>query len=165
MKEDNLKKYINQKERIGGFIYVTLLFCVGMGLCAWLLLSKGDNAGVFKQKDRVVEKMDRQKDFRKMQEKYVPICDSLTIRIEKLDPGINAVYEENDLKFIINDLKLQYEKNPWDKSNKAFYHIGELYEIWLADKKQLWSKKQNIRYFKQNIEECQLGIERRRNRL
>lgn len=156
MKENDLKKYINDKERIGGFIYVVLLFTIGMVMCAWLLLGRGDNAGVFKQKAHVVEKMDRQKDFRKMQEKYVPVCDSLIQRIEKLDPGINAVYEENDLKFMINDLKSQYEKNPWDKRHKAFLHIAELCEIWMADRKQLWSKKENIRNFKQNIEECQL---------
>lgn len=160
MKENNLKKYINRKERLGGLIYVALLFIMGMGICAWLLLAGSDRSKIFSQKDLIVEKIDRQRDFRKAQEKCIPLCDSLAMRIEKFNPGINAVYEENDIKFIINEMKQQYERNPWDKRYKAFYHLAGIYEIWFLDKRQLWSKRENILYFKKNIEECELGVER-----
>jgi hypothetical protein len=79
--------------------------------------------------------------------------------------GINAIYEDNDIRHIISQIKQQYEKNPWDKRYKIFYHMGSVYEMWFADKKQLWSKRENIEFFQRNLEDCEIGLARRREEL
>ena len=33
--------------------------------------------------------------------------------------------------------------------------------LWLSDKKQLWSIEQNIRLFKANLEECEIGLQKK----
>ena len=158
----NGDKHINRRERIGGLIYVLVLFAIGVVLCSWLIFSKTDTSRVFTQKNHVIAKMDRQKEFRFTQEKYVATCDSLMLRIERFDPSIKALYEENDIKYIINDIKAVYDKNPWDKRYKAFYHMASTYDMYFTDKKTLWSKQTNVTNFKQNLEECELGLQKKK---
>mgnify|MGYP000279073246 FL=1 len=40
-------------------------------------------------------------------------------------------------------------------------HIADFYAMWLSDKKQLWSIEQNIRLFKANLEECEIGLRKK----
>lgn len=158
--QENQKKRINLKERIGGAVYVLLLFGAGVGICSWYLLSRYNTSRIFVEKKMVIAKMKRQSDFRNTQADFRGLCDSLVLRIENFNSGINASYEENDIKFIINELRAQYEQNPWDKRYKAFYHVAGLYEMWFTDKKELWSKYANISAFRQNLEECEIGLQK-----
>ena len=40
-------------------------------------------------------------------------------------------------------------------------HIADFYDMWLSDKKQLWSIQQNIITFKANLEECEIGLQKK----
>lgn len=116
-------------------------------------------------KNIIVKKYERQQAFRKQQEDYRAACDSLYLRIEQFEPGVNASFEENDIKFLINDLKNVYEQNAWDKRYKVFFHIASYYEMWFADKKILWSKKSNIHTFSNNLELCEMGLTKKEEKL
>ena len=70
-------------------------------------------------------------------------------------------YEEDDIHYLINNLRNTYERNSWDKRYKLFMHIADFYAMWLSDKKQLWSIEQNIRLFKANLEECEIGLRKK----
>lgn len=72
-----------------------------------------------------------------------------------------AQYEEDDIHYLINNLRNTYERNSWDKRYKLFMHIADFYAMWLSDKKQLWSIEQNIRLFKANLEECEIGLRKK----
>lgn len=157
MENTNKHKYINLQERVGGFIYIMLLFCIGVGLCSWSLLSHNDTSSIFLHKSTFISKMGRQSEFRRIQERYVSVADSLFNRIGRYNTGINAIYEDNDIKYIINDLIQQYEKNTWDKRYQLFYNLGNIYEMWFTDKKILQSKKENVEFLRQNLEECESG--------
>ena len=52
----------------------------------------------------VIKKMERQKEFQNIQSVQIVSADTLFSRIEQFEPGVNASYEENDIKFLINDL-------------------------------------------------------------
>jgi hypothetical protein len=37
--------------------------------------------------------------------------------------------------------------------------------MWFADKKELWSNQQNIILFRKNLEECQIGLQKKTDQL
>lgn len=165
MKTKDTKKNVNRRERIGGLIYVLLFFGIGMGLCVWLLLSSNNMTHIFTRKDHVQLKMERQQTFRRAQEHNGMVCDILTEKISAYDPGVNAVYEKNDIEYIINELKKQYEDNKHDKRYVAFLHLGDFYQMWFNDKQHLWSLEANLNYLKQNLDDCELGLEKKKEEL
>lgn len=105
--------------------------------------------------------MNRIKDFQQEQaESQLPV-DSLFRKIETFEPGVYAQYEEDDIHYLINNLRNTYERNSWDKRYKLFMHIADFYAMWLSDRKQLWSIGQNISLFKANLEECEIGLQKK----
>lgn len=156
---------MNQKEKIMGFIYVFLLFLLITFICCFLLFYNNSGFRVFSQKNFVIQKMDRVRQFQSDQSDAMLMIDSLQTKIARYNPAVHAVYEENDILFMINDLKAVYEKQAWDTRYKPFLHLSEFYMMWFADKKDLWSKNENIKKFKQNLEECEIGLNSKKNEL
>ena len=161
----NRKMYISRNERIGGVIYVLLFFIMGVGLCSWLLVSQNDIGHVFSRKDAVNAKMKRQQDFRREQENSMESCNIIVERIYTYNPGINAVYEKNDIQLIINEFRKNYEYHRMDKRYMAYLHLSDFYQVLFNDKQYLWSLRSNLQYVKNNLEECELGLRRRREEL
>lgn len=156
---------MNQKEKIIGFIYVFLLFMVTTAICCVLLFYYNSDFKVFSQKDFAIVKMDRIREYQDAQSTVITSVDSLYNKINRFNPNINAVYEENEIRFMINDLKNVYEKNSWDIRYKSFLHVSNFYDMWFTDKKELWSKRDNISRFKKNLEECEIGLSSKKNEL
>ncbi|HCC53252.1 MAG TPA: hypothetical protein DEQ30_15405 [Porphyromonadaceae bacterium] len=156
---------MNQKEKVMGFIYVFLLFASVTAICCLLLFYYNSDYKVFAQKDFAIYKMDRIREHQEAQSKVSVVVDSLYNKINHYNPGVQAVYEENDIKFMINTLKNVYEEKAWDVRYKSFYHIAEFYSMWFIDKKDLWGKQENIRKFKKNLEECEVGLLKNKNDL
>lgn len=149
---------MNQKEKVMGFIYVFLLFTSVTTICCLLLFYYNSDFKGFSQKNFAIYKMDRIREYQEAQTKASVMVDSLYNKIGNYNPSIQAVYEENDIKFMINTLKNIYEERAWDVRYKSFYHISEFYEMWFIDKKDLWGKQENIRKFRKNLEECEVGL-------
>lgn len=157
-------KNIRRRDKVSAVVSILLIFGVCTALCLFFFL-KGSKFEMSSHKMLIVKKYDRQQAFQKQQADYLNACDSLFLRIEHFEPGVNASFEENDIKFLINDLKGVYEQNAWDKRYKVFYHIASYYEMWFADKKILWSKKTNIQTFSQNLELCEMGLTKKEEEL
>lgn len=155
------KKTMNQREKTMGHIYVFLFFSVTTIVCILLIFLWNTDFKAFEQKDFVVIKMNRIKDFQQDQNSYRILVDSLYSRINNFQPGIHAKYEEDDIKYLINNLRNVYEHNSWDTRYKVFTHIASFYDMWFTDKKQLWSIRQNIQLFKSNLEECEIGLQKK----
>ena len=134
-------KTVSERERFIGFVYVLTLFIVITGACGFILFKYAGTRHIFSNKIMVIKKMERQKEFQNIQSVQIVSADTLFSRIEQFEPGVNASYEENDIKFLINDLAKQWERNSFDKRNKMFWHLASVYEMWFADKKELWSKQ------------------------
>lgn len=165
MDTNRTNKTVNRRERIGGLVYVVLFFCLGVGLSGWLLLSNNDLARLFSRKDLVEIKMRRQQEFRLAQEEGVKTGNDLIVRINQYDPGVNAIYEKSDIQLQIAELRRQYEANKDDRRYFIFYQMSEFYQMWFNDKQYLWSLGQNLNNIKQNLEECELGLDAKKNEL
>lgn len=161
MKTSSQKKNISDRERLIGYLYVMLLFLLVCVICGYSLVSQDNYNHLFAGKSVIVRKMERLKDFRRIQSENVAVVDSLFNRINEFSPGINASYEENDIRFLINDLSLLWEQNSRDQRYKVFMHLSAFYEIWLADKKELWSHQENLTTFRKNLEECEIGLQKK----
>ena len=158
-------KAVNRRERIGGFIYVLLFFIFGVGFGTWLLMSNNDLGRVFARKDLVEVKMRRQQEFRTAQEEGIKIGQLLVGKIAAYDPGVNALYEKSDIQLHIAELRRQYERNKADQRYFVFHQIGDFYQMWFNDRQYLWSLEQNLSSIKQNLEECELGLEAKKEEL
>lgn len=156
---------MNQKERIMGFFYVFILFLTITGICCFLFFYYSSDFKLFSQKQFVIQKMERVRQFQTDQASAIVIIDSLYNKIDRYDPAIHAVYEENDIRFMLNDLKAVYEKQAWDTRYKPFLHISEFYNMWFSDKKDLWSRRENVVKFRQNLEECEVGLNNKKTDL
>lgn len=157
-------KNIRRRDRISALVSVLLIF----GICTSLCLSFFFAGNVGKwgtNKLLIIKKSERQQQFSKEQADYQASADSLFRRIERFNPGVNASFEENDIKFLINDLKNIHERHAWDKRYKVFYHMGAFCEMWFADKKILWSRKANIRNFSRKLEQCEMGLTKKEDEL
>jgi len=154
---------INQKERIMGFGYVMILFLSITLLCCLLLFLFNSSYGLFKQKDVIISKMERVKTFQDDQKKSMDIINILHSSINNYNPGVNAVYEEDNIKYLINELKNIYTKNKLDTRYKTFDHTANFYYMWYTDRKTLWSKDLNIQRFAKDLQECELGLQNKRD--
>ena len=150
---------INQREKTIGFAYGLLLFLAVSSCGCMIIFWTNSDFDTTRQKDMVLVKVEKIRKFQELQKENKPIVDSLYNRISKLTPGINAQYEEEDIKYLLNDLKNTYQNNGWDNRYKVFMHVADFYQMWLTDRKELWSKRENISTFKKNLEECEIGLE------
>ena len=140
---DNNRKTMNKREIFMGHAYVFLFFFLTTVACCLVIFMWNSDFKMFEQKEFVKIKMNRIKDFQQEQ------------------AGVYAQYEEDDIHYLINNLRNTYERNSWDKRYKLFMHIADFYAMWLSDRKQLWSIGQNISLFKANLEECEIGLQKK----
>lgn len=164
MTQKTLKATRNKRERIIGFIYLNLLFGVATFICCWSLFYYTGTQNATR-KEFVIAKMDRIQAFQGRQEDQMLIVDSIFSKIKSFNPSVNASYEENDIKFYLNEIKRLYEDNSYDGRYKIFLQVSNFYNMWFADKKELWSNQQNIILFRKNLEECQIGLQKKTDQL
>lgn len=147
------------------FFYVLILFVATTTVCCILLFRYNTNFTVFSRKDFVMIKMERIRKFQHVQDEQSIALDSLKGKILSFNPGVIAMYEESEIKYLINEIKEVYEKAPMDNRYKTFLHVAVFYETWFTDKKELWSKRENISNFKRNLEECEIGLQNKKEDL
>lgn len=158
---DNNRKPLNKRETLMGHTYVFLFFILTTVICCTAIFMWNTDFRMFEQKEFVKIKMNRIRDFQQQQLDYQMQVDSLFRKIEKFESGVYAQYEEDDIHYLINTLRNEYERNSWDKRYKLFLHMADFYDMWMADKKHLWSILQNIQAFKANLEECEIGLQKK----
>ena len=163
----NTHKYhtSNKREKNIAFFYVLILFVISTTVCCVLLFRYNTNFTAFSRKDFVMIKMERIRSFQHVQNRQAVALDSLKGKILSFNPGVFAMYEESDIKYLINEIKEVYEKSALDNRYKMFLHIAVFYETWFTDKKELWSKRENITSFKRNLEQCEIGLQNKKEDL
>lgn len=152
---------VNNREKRIYLFYLIVLFILTTAGVSWFLFKDYDFR-VFAQKDYVITKMERVREFQMAQQHNKLLMDSLYMKIKDFDPSLNAVYVENDIKFMINDMHIVYEKNNLDSRYKAFQHVSDFFKMFYEDKKILWHIRQDIAYFQKQLEECEAGLEKKK---
>jgi beta-galactosidase beta subunit len=154
---------MNQKEKIMGFSYVFILFAAITTVCCLLLFLHNAHFSTLKQKAMIIDKIERVSEYQAVQKKAASTIDLLYEKINNYDPGVKAIYDEDNIKFLVNDLRGVYEKHALDTRYKSFLHVADFYYMWYADKKTLWSIKSNTLLFTKYLEECELGLSNKKD--
>jgi hypothetical protein len=149
---------MTQKEKVMGFAYVVILFLLISVVCCMTIFLYNSNFGSIERKEYFVGKMKRIGEYRNDQKQYTATIDLLYKKINEHNPGVLAIYEEDNIKFLLNDLRDMYEHKSIDTRYRSFLHIADFYYIWYADKRTLWTLNNNIDIFTKNLEECELGL-------
>lgn len=155
----------NQHEKARAFVYVCLLFAFTTAICCILLVHYQGSDDNKSRKTFAISKMERIRSYQAIQGKQITVIDSLYNQIRQFNPEVNASYEESDIKFYLNDLKALYNKNSHDGRYKIFLQVSNFYGMWFDDKKELWSKQKNIKSFKKNLEDCEIGLQKKLDEL
>lgn len=162
----NIKKSTqNRREKVIGFIYVSLMFIVTTVICCMCMFYYKSDDKDISRKEFAISKMKRIRSFQQKQSEEIIIIDSIYSKIAAFNPGLNASYEENDIKYYLNDLKRIYEKNSYDGRYKIFQQTSSFYSKWFDDRKELWSKQQNITNFRKKLEQCEIGLLKKKDEL
>lgn len=151
----------NRREKVIAFVYVCLFFIITTTICCVLLVYYQSSGNIESQKTFAIAKMDRIRGYQAVQSRQLVVVDSLYNQIRDFNPEINASYEESDIKFYLNDIKNIYNRNAHDGRYKIFLQISNFYGMWFDDKKELWSKQKNIIAFKKNLEDCEIGLQKK----
>lgn len=159
------KQTSNQKERVMGYLHISLLFILITGICCFCIFYYNSQTKKVSQKEFVISKMDRIRAFQTLQSEEIIIVDSIYSKIKNFNPAISASYEESDIKFYLNEVKGIYAKNPYDTRYKVFAQVSNFYNLWFADKKEIWTKRQNIAVFSKNLENCEIGLQKKKDEL
>jgi len=165
MNSNKKKNTANRREQITGFVYVSLMFIFTVAICCVCMFYYRSDDKSNTRKEFAISKMDRIRSFQQIQNEEMVIIDSIYNKISQFNPGINASYEENDIKYYLNDLKRIYEKNSHDGRYKIFQQTSAFYSRWFDDRKELWSKQQNISNFRKNLEQCEIGLQKKKDEL
>ena len=152
--------YVNQREKRIAMVYVSVCFIVLFSITCFFFLKNNSSSRVFGRKEKLVTRMERIENFRELQTMAALQCDTLYNGIKKFKPNVYASYEENDIRYELNDLKGIYLKNSWDRRYKMFEQISTLYDMWLTDRKELWCQKENLRDFTINLQDCEMGLQK-----
>ena len=152
-----------QREKVMGFAYVLILFITITAICCMAIFLYNSKFGSIERKDFFVSKMKRIDEYRRDQKRYSPTIDLLHNKIADHNPGVRAVYEEDNIKFLISELKDMYDRNSLDTRYRSFQHVADFYYMWYADKRTLWTLKSNIEVFTKNLEECELGLSNKKD--
>jgi hypothetical protein len=102
--------------------------------------------------------MERVREYQKEQKRTMETINLLHDKIALFDPAVNAVYEEDNIKYMVNELRIIHDNHPLDSRYKSFLHIANFYYMWYVDKKSLWGIQENIARFTKDLEECELGL-------
>ncbi|MDR2474397.1 MAG: type VI secretion system transmembrane protein TssO [Bacteroidales bacterium] len=162
---ENNKTTRNRREHITGFIYVTLLFVIATAVCCICISHYSGNRKSVARKEFAIAKMGRIHQFQSVQGEQMTVIDSIYNKIKAFNPEVQASYEENDIKYYLNEIKSLQTQYGYDKRYKVFYQVAGFYNMWFADRKELWSKTQNINSFRKNLEDCEIGLQKKKEEL
>lgn len=163
--DNRVKDTRNRRERIFSFLYVWTLFFATTLIACLCLVYYTDTGATQTQKAFAIAKMERIRRFQSAQNEQMFIVDSIYNKIRDFNPGVKAGYEESDIKYYLSEFKSLYEKNKLDSRYKIFLQVSDFYSAWFADRKELWSKQQNIVMLGKNLEDCGIGLQKKKDEL
>jgi len=83
--------------------------------------------------------------------------DSTFKQITDFDPTVNAVFLTNDIKYSLNAIRTNYDRNAFNPHYKIFLHTALLYEVLLFNRRELKGNTADLEGLKKSLEDCKLS--------
>lgn len=140
------------------------LFFIGIFLFTATLLSfglfhdYGDGRMVSKQD--LADKLSQNAEFEETVKDQRATVDSTYKQIIRFDPGVQAVFLENDIKNSLNSIKSNYERRASDLRYKTFLQASQLYNDFFYDRRELKGNNNDMEILNNSLKDCKLSIDR-----
>lgn len=105
----------------------------------------------------LAEKIKQEQNYFSQQRQYLTVLDSVHHTISAYHSDVTAVFIEADIEEQIRQVRRVYRVNDSLMIFKGFDQAANFYQMMYRDKKVLASKKDNIKLFVKQLEDCRLG--------
>lgn len=144
------------KERREQFLFFIGIFLFTSALLSFgLFHDYGDKRIVYK-KD-LADKLAQDADFESTVTEQRATVDSTYKQIMKFDPGVQAVFLENDIKNSLTSIKSIYERKAYDQRYKVFLQGSQLYSDLFYNRRELKGNNIDIERLGKSLEDCKLS--------
>lgn len=134
---------------IGIFLFTTALLSYG------LFHDYGD--GRLVSKADLAEKLSQNADFESTVTEQRATIDTTYKQIIRFDPGVQAVFLENDIKNSLGSIKSNYDRKAYDLRYKTFLQTSQLYSDLFYDRRELKGNIADLNGIKKLLEDCNLS--------
>lgn len=156
---------LSRKEKHYQFVYLILMLIAAMVLLSIIFL-KGFESPFSSADVTSLQTLEQKSKFDNQQKVVQKLLDSTFTKITKLTDEVPQPFEENEIKYGINDIQNSFENaNVNDLRKQAYPQIAQFYKMYFDDKKRISKITENIKNFEKQFEDCSIGFKEKKQNL
>ena len=144
------------KERREHFLFFIGVFLFTSALLGFGIFHDFGRGRVVSKQD-LAEKIAQDEEFESTVKEQRPTVDTTYQQIIKFDPGVQAVFLENDIKNSLASIKSVYQRKASDQRYKTFIQASQLYNDLFYDRRELKGNGKDIERLSKSLEDCKLS--------
>ncbi|MCX2478061.1 type VI secretion system transmembrane protein TssO [Pedobacter sp. MC2016-15] len=134
---------------IGIFFFSTILFSI--------VLFHDFGAERTVSSAELTEKLQQDKDFESTVREQRATVDTTYKQIIRFDPGVQAVFLENDIRNELASIKSAYQRRASDQRYKTFLQASQLYSSMFYNRRELKGNSKDLERLSKSLEDCKLS--------
>ncbi|MET4139638.1 type VI secretion system transmembrane protein TssO [Pedobacter sp. UYP1] len=144
------------KERRDQFLFFIGIFLFTTALLSFGLFYDYGNGRVVSKQD-LADKLEQNAEFEATVKEQRATIDTTYKDIMTFDPGVQAVFLENDIKNSMASIKSNYERKAYDVRYKTFLQASQLYSDLFYNRRELKGNNRDIEKLSKSLEDCKLS--------
>lgn len=147
---------LSTKERREYFLFFLALTVFSTALLSFgIFHNYGDERVVSKQE--LAEKLLQDEIFEADIREQRPTIDTSYKQIVRFDPGVQAVFLENDINNTLGSIQSIYQRKAYDPRYKTFNQISQLYHAFFYNRRELKGNNSDVEKMGKSLEDCNLS--------
>lgn len=144
------------KERRDQFLFFIGIFLFTTALLSFGLFYDYDQGRVVSKQD-LADKLEQNAEFEATVKEQRATIDTTYKDIMTFDPGVQAVFLENDIKNSMASIKSNYERKAYDLRYKSFLQASQLYSDLFYNRRELKGNNKDTDRLSKSLEDCKLS--------
>ncbi|KIO76411.1 hypothetical protein TH53_15190 [Pedobacter lusitanus] len=144
------------KERRDQFLFFIGIFLFTTALLSFGLFYDYGNGRVVSKQD-LADKLEQNAEFEATVKEQRATIDTTYKDIITFDPGVQAVFLENDIKNSMASIKSNYERKAYDLRYKTFLQASQLYSDLFYNRRELKGNNKDTDRLNKSLEDCKLS--------
>ncbi|WP_292009651.1 type VI secretion system transmembrane protein TssO [Chryseobacterium sp.] len=156
---------LSKKEKHYQFFYLLLMLLTSLLLLGIIFLKAFESP--FSTSDMLaIQTLEQKSKFDQQQKIVQPLLDSTFNQISKLTDEVPQPFEENNIRYGINDIANSFENaNVNDLRKEGYPQVAQFYKMYFDDKKIISKKSENIKVFEKQFQDCSIGFKEKKDQL
>jgi hypothetical protein len=144
------------KERRDHFLFFIGIFLFTTALLSFGLFYDYERGRVVSKQD-LADKLEQNAVFEATVKEQRATIDTTYKDIMTFDPGVQAVFLENDIKNSMASIKSNYERKAYDLRYKTFLQASQLYSDLFYNRRELKGNNKDTDRLSKSLEDCKLS--------